>query len=125
MQILKSLVTVTEDEGTGWRARVEGYSVGGKTGTAEKFINGAYQNKPGQERYVTSFAGVCPALQPNFVCVVVLDDPMLKETWDEETKKMVPFKRGGGTVSAPVFSKLVKRVAPIRGLQPNFEENKG
>ena len=124
-QMLKALVTVTDDKGTGKRARSEGYSVGGKTGTAEKIINGAYQNKAGKERYVTSFAGVCPALEPNFVCVVVLDDPLLKEIWDEKTKKMIPFKRGGGTVAAPVFSKLVKRVAPIRGLQPNFEENKG
>lgn len=122
-QMLKAIATVTEDEGTGKRARAEGYTVGGKTGTAEKLINGVYQNKEGQQRYVTSFAGFCPALDPNFVCVIVLDDPLLKSVWDDETKQMVIFKRGGGTVAAPVFSKLVKRVAPIRGLQPNFEIN--
>jgi len=118
-----ALEAVTQDKGTARRARVDGYIVGGKTGTNHKVVNGAYMREKGKEQYITSFAGMCPVVKPNFVCVVVMDNPKPREIWDETKDKMVEFKRGGGTVAAPIFAKLVKRIAPLRGLQPNFEEN--
>jgi len=107
------LATVTEKGGTAWRAAIEGYTVGGKTGTAWKVdpkLKGYNKDK-----YSVSFVGMVPAENPNFVCVVVLDEPMLKV--HPETGK--EFKRGGGSVAAPVFAKVAKRVIKRRNVAPN------
>jgi len=106
-----ALATVTQKGGTAWRAAIEGYTVGGKTGTAWKLDKGVYN----KDMYSVSFVGMVPADKPDFVCVVVIDDPRLKV--DPETKK--EFKRGGGSVAAPVFAKVAKRVLKIRKVAPN------
>ena len=99
----RSLATVVDKKGTAWRAAVAGYQVAGKTGTTVK-INpkGGYLNG----RYTVSFAGMMPAENPEFVCVVVVDDP--------QTTKV---KRYGGTIAAPIFSKVATRVANRMGLE--------
>jgi cell division protein FtsI/penicillin-binding protein 2 len=57
--------------------------------------------------YIVSFAGMMPAQDPAFVCVVVIDDP--------RTQKVTRY---GGTIAAPVFSKIGTRVAAHMNLQP-------
>jgi cell division protein FtsI/penicillin-binding protein 2 len=105
----RALATVVHGDGmegsvTGWRAMVEGFRAGGKTGTTVK-INpeGGYLHG----RYTVSFAGMMPAEKPAFVCVVVIDDPQTEEV-----------KRYGGTIAAPIFSKVASRVAKHMGLEP-------
>ncbi len=71
-QLIQLLEAVTTQEGaTGVRARIPGYRVAGKTGTAYKFINGSYS----QDHYTSIFAGLAPASAPRLAAVVVIDDP--------------------------------------------------
>ena len=99
-----ALATVVDKKGTAWRAAVQGYVVAGKTGTTKK-INpkGGYLDG----RYTVSFAGMMPAKDPAFVCVVVVDDPQTTDV-----------KRYGGTIAAPIFAKVASRVANRMGLEP-------
>jgi membrane peptidoglycan carboxypeptidase len=87
--------------GTGRAAQMGNYSAAGKTGTAQKIdeVTGRYS----QTRYVASFAGFAPVENPEVACVVSLDEP-----------------RGahlGGTVSAPVFARVVADALRILGVQ--------
>ena len=88
-RILRQAVT----EGTGGDAAVEGYSVGGKTGTAQKYDSATrtYSN----EHYLASFAGYAPGEDPRLVVVVMIDEPR-ESIW-------------GGSVAAPVFKRVVSR----------------
>ena len=96
-----ALATVTEAGGTATLGAVSGFGVAGKTGTAWKVIDGGYD----KNRKVVSFAGMLPVEKPEFVCVVVIDDPG------------VP-KPGGGSVAAPIFSKVAGRLASAMNLKP-------
>ncbi len=87
-RMLQLLVRVTEEGGTGRRARVEGYTVGGKTGTAQKPVPGGYSDLLN----MSSFVGVIPAEAPQLAIIVVLDEP--KKT------------RTGGAAAGPVFSAI-------------------
>jgi cell division protein FtsI (penicillin-binding protein 3) len=83
------LESVVSPEGTASRAQVAGYRVGGKTGTAQKIVNGRYS----QTSYVGSFVGIAPMSKPRFVIAVMVDDP----------KGAV---HTGGGVAAPTFADL-------------------
>lgn len=105
----QALKTVVELGGTATRADVEGFSEGGKTGTAEIWDNKlkAYS----KTRKTVSFVGMLPIESPQFVCVVVVEEP--------RTKKEYNF--GGGTVAAPIWKETMKRVAAYRNLTPTEE----
>jgi cell division protein FtsI/penicillin-binding protein 2 len=75
-----------------------GWSFAGKTGTAQKFVNGEYSHT----QHVASFIGFMPAEDPAFVALVMVDDP-----------KTAPRKDYGAQVSAPVFAAIAKQVAQI------------
>ncbi len=81
---------VEEDGGTGGKAKIPGYTVAGKTGTAKKVINGQYVNQ-----YVASFVGMAPSINPKFILAVMIDDPSKDSYY-------------GGTVAAPVFKDIMK-----------------
>lgn len=81
---------VTED-GTAQFASIEGISVGGKTGTAQKFIDGQYRN-----RYRASFVGFYPTEEPRYVVLVLLDEPRTSIF--------------GGFVSGPIFRQIASRI---------------
>ncbi len=90
--------------GTATRAAVPGFLVAGKTGTVQKHNpKGGYFT----DRMITSFAGMMPAQDPAFVCIVVIDDP-----------RIPGLKHQGGLIAAPIFSKIGKRVASHLNLQP-------
>ncbi len=98
-QVLRRVVE--EKKGTGIKARIEGYPVAGKTGTAQKVTPGArgYSGK-----YIGSFVGYLPATAPRAVILVMIDEPA---------------GRGfGGTVAAPVFQKIGSAVMTAMGVQP-------
>ena len=80
---------------------------------------GYYNGLNGREtRYTVSFAGMLPADDPEFVCVVVIEDPKTGiPTLDEDGNPVESPKVGGGSVAAPVFSKVATRVANELGLR--------
>lgn len=100
-----ALFHVTDLDGTAKRARIEGYNIGGKTGTAHKVkpTGGYFEN-----RYTVSFVGMLPVEDPAFVCLVVIDDPTSKHCHP-----------GGGSVCAPVFQKLATRLAAAMNIPKN------
>ena len=104
----ESLKTVVETGGTATRADVPGFTEGGKTGTARKhneIAGGHYE-----DRYTVSFAGMLPAENPAFVCIVVVDDPQTTEV-----------KRYGGTIAAPIWKRIAERTAAHMHLTPTEE----
>src|SRR4029079_19437563 len=68
---MRGLLRLVVTDGTGRKADAVGYRVGGKTGTAEKLLNGHYTSTA----VVTSFAGVFPMDDPRYVMVMMLDEP--------------------------------------------------
>jgi len=112
---MRSLLRLVVMKGTGKKADAPGYRIGGKTGTAQKLINGRYS----QTINITSFAGVFPMDDPRYVVVVMLDEP-------KATPETYGFTTAGWNV-APVVSRTVSRIAPMLGVTPdmNREPNMG
>jgi cell division protein FtsI (penicillin-binding protein 3) len=102
--VLEMMEAVTEDAGTAPRARVPGYRIAGKTGTARKVGPQGYDD----ERHVALFAGVAPLSDPRFVMVVVINEPG-------------GSARGGGAVAAPVFGQVAARALRLLGVEPDGE----
>lgn len=95
--------------GTAKKAEVKGYEVAGKTGTAEKVINGKYDKK----RQTNSFLSVFPASDPKYALLVIIDEPKgLKETFGHAE---------AGWNVVPVSGKIISKVAPQLGLKANFD----
>jgi len=93
MKDLTRMLTRVVETGTGTSAYLPGWSIAGKTGTAEKFIDGEYS----RTKYISNFAGFFPAENPQIVGVIVLNEPKHGFHW-------------GGTGAAPVFRRVVKRI---------------
>lgn len=91
--------------GTGVRAQVPGYHVGGKTGTANKIEAGAYVKK-----YVASFVGIAPLSNPRLVVAVMIDEPSENGFY-------------GGLVAAPLFSEIMQMALNYLGVPPDKLED--
>jgi len=104
-QVVETLVHVVE-EGTGKAAAVEGYAVGGKTGTAQKYD--AALKTYSSHKYLASFIGVAPARDPRVVVLVMIDEP-----------KGAIY---GGSVAAPVFKRVVQRTLRYLNVPPETRE---
>ena len=98
------LAEVTRPGGTGTRAAVAGYSVAGKTGSAEKIVAGRYVKNAN----VSSFMGMLPAERPEIGIIVVLDNPTDPATG----------LRTGGITAAPVFAQIAEPVARYLDVRP-------
>lgn len=98
---------VTSPHGTGRRAEVPGYEVGGKTGTAEIPGRGGYNGKA----VIASFLGAFPMSSPRYLVLVMLHEP--KAT--EDTKG----RRTAGLNAAPVAGRVIARTAPLLGMLPH------
>jgi cell division protein FtsI (penicillin-binding protein 3)/stage V sporulation protein D (sporulation-specific penicillin-binding protein) len=110
-QIGNALRGVVSDRGTAAAAAVPGFTISGKTGTAQKVDpHGGYE----QGKYVVSFTGYLPSDHPEFVGLVVLDDA--------HTKK--PELNYGGLVAGPIFSHIAEKAARYLDLQPHEELGK-
>ncbi len=106
---MRYLMRLNAEKGTATRADVKGYYVGGKTGTAEKVINGRYS----KTRLMTDFMAVLPADEPRYLVLIMLDEP-----------KPIPETHGfatSGWNAVPVAAKLIARIAPLLGLEPRFD----
>lgn len=98
-RVRKIMTGVTE--GTAKLAGVPGYQIAGKTGTAKKFINGAYSDTLKR----AFFVGMAPAAKPRYVIAVMVDEP--RKNGDS-----------GGLAAAPVFSDIMRRALVINGIAP-------
>jgi len=85
--------------GTGPRARIMGWRVAGKTGTAHKQENGAYA----ADKYLSSFVGFAPASAPRLVVAIMIDEPSAGQHY-------------GGTVAAPVFAQVMQGALRLLGV---------
>jgi cell division protein FtsI (penicillin-binding protein 3) len=104
---MRELMRLVVTDGTGSKADVPGYEVGGKTGTAEKPANGSYA----RHRLISSFVGVFPMSQPQYLVFVMMDEP-------KGTKASFGFATGGWT-AAPTVGRIVSRIAPLLGVRRN------
>ena len=107
-EMLDMLTEVVENpKGTGGLARVSGYTVAGKTGTARIAKQGGYEAK----RHVGNFVGIAPTSKPRLVVAVVINDPQVGYY--------------GGAVAAPVFSKVMAGALRIMNIPPDKAEATG
>jgi cell division protein FtsI (penicillin-binding protein 3) len=102
-QLLRLVVT----DGTGKKADVPGYDVGGKTGTAEKPANGSYA----RNLLISSFCGVFPINDPQYLVFVMLDEP-------HGNKQSAGFATGGWTAAPPV-GRVIAKIGPLLGVRRN------
>ena len=107
-QIRDMLELAVGKDGTGSRAAVPGYRVGGKTGTARKVTAGGYT----EDRYMALFAGFAPATSPRLAMVVVIDEPQGSEYY-------------GGQVAAPVFGRVMSGALRLLDVAPDDLESLG
>jgi len=109
--ILRKIVTTKE--GTAGLVNIEGYEVGGKTGTAQKTTLGGYSKAK-----VNTFAGIFPTTNPKYVLIVLLDEPKTSSDYIYEYKnkkgsyKGTPFNTAGWT-SVEVAGKIIEKIGPI------------
>jgi cell division protein FtsI (penicillin-binding protein 3) len=101
-ELTRILEGVVQVGGTAVRARIEGYTVAGKTGTAQKLVNGRYSRSD----YNVSFVGFVPSRNPVYTIIVVIDSP---RTY-----------RYGGLVAAPVWQRIAEAALRHRGVPPTL-----
>jgi len=107
-ETLRYLFRLNATEGSAGKADVIGYRVGGKTGTAEKVVNGRYS----KDQRLASFIGAFPMDKPKYLVLVMLDDPKsLPETYGFAT---------AGWNAVPTAGKIIERIAPMLGVEPEF-----
>ena len=100
--VREMLEMAVQPGGTAPRARVMGYRVAGKTGTAHKLENGGYA----AHKYISSFVGFAPVSDPRLVIAVMIDEPSNGQYY-------------GGAVSAPVFSQVMQGALRSLGVPPD------
>ncbi len=105
---IRYLFRLNAEKGTAAKADVPGYRVGGKTGTAEKVVNGRYA----ADKLLNSFIGAFPMDKPRYAIIVMLDEP-----------KAAPGTYGFATAgwnTVPTAGKIIERIAPMLGIEPVF-----
>ncbi|MBX9711066.1 MAG: penicillin-binding protein 2 [Xanthobacteraceae bacterium] len=106
---MRYLMRLNAEIGTAKNADVKGYYIGGKTGTAEKVVNGKYAKK----RVLNAFTAILPADNPKFQLLVMLDEPQaLPETHGYITS---------GWNAVPTGGNVIARIAPLLGIAPRFD----
>ncbi len=107
--MMRYLMRLNAEKGTAAKADVKGFYVGGKTGTAEKVVNGRYA----RNKLLTTFTAILPADAPRYQLLIMIDEPQgLPETHNFATS---------GWNAAPTAGKVIARIAPLLGVAPRFE----
>lgn len=103
---MKRLFSATIEQGTGRRARVKGYLIGGKTGTAEILgDSGEYKDK----QNLATFVGFAPLNNPKFIVLVGINSPQGRY-------------RGGGSAAAPVFKEFATKAFAVLNIRPTVHK---
>ena len=106
---MRYLMRLNAEKGTASKAEVNGYYVGGKTGTSEKVVGGRYS----KNKLLTTFTAILPADKPRYQVLIMLDEPQgLPETHGYATS---------GWNAAPTAGKVIARIAPMLGVEPRFD----
>lgn len=105
---MRYLMKLNVEDGTGGKAAVAGYRVGGKTGSAEKVVGGRYSG----DHRLTTFLAAFPIEEPRYVVLVLLDEP-------QPTPATFGFATAGWN-AAPATAKVIARIAPLLGVEPVF-----
>lgn len=104
---IRQLMRLVVSDGTGRKANVKGYQVGGKTGTAEKIGASGYD----RSRLISSFVGAFPSHEPRYVVMVMIDEPKgQRHSYGYAT---------AGWVAAPAIAEIVSSMADVLGLVPD------
>lgn len=106
---MRYLMRLNAEKGTATKANVDGYYIGGKTGTAEKVVNGRYS----KHKLLTDFMAVLPADKPKYLMMIMLDEP-------QATPETHGFATAGWN-AAPTAAKVIARIAPLLDLEPRFD----
>jgi cell division protein FtsI (penicillin-binding protein 3) len=109
-EVAASMLRQVVTRGTASFGEVEGYEVGGKTGTADKVKRGGGYDKG---KNINTFAAMFPASDPQYVLVVTLDEA-------SENTGPKP-RRTAGWTAVPVAAEVIRRTAPLLGLRPKIE----
>ncbi len=99
-------IVVSTDEGSGRNARIEGYRIGGKTGTGEKLDN--YVDGEQVVEYILSFYAYLPADDPEYAVLITLDEPVVGDAQSS-------------TIAVPVVAALLEDIIPYLGIEPSYE----
>lgn len=109
MKCLKYTIHNVRNGNGGNLADVYGYTVAGKSGTANKIVDGKYSKK----NYFSSFVGIAPAQKPRFVLLVSMDEPQIT------LKHGIGYLYYGGKCAAPVFREIARRSFKYLGIAPD------
>ncbi len=101
MDIVESVVS----QGSGKAAYIPGYRIGGKTGTAQKVIDGRYA----QGKYICSFIGIAPTDNPQIVVLAIVDEPTGVSAF-------------GSTTAGPIVKEIMNDALPYLGVEPKYSE---
>jgi cell division protein FtsI (penicillin-binding protein 3) len=107
--LMRYLMRLNVEKGTARKADVPGYYIGGKTGTADKVVNGRYS----KTKVLTDFMAIMPADHPRYLLLIMLDEP-----------KATPETHGfttSGWNAVPVGGRIVARIAPLLGIPPRMD----
>ena len=107
---MRYLFRLNSEKGSGRRAEAEGYFVGGKTGTAEKVVNGRYSSTKKFNAFLAAF----PIDDPQYIVLTIIDEPQPAKGQATAT---------AGLNAAPVAGAIIRRSAPLLGLQPDFSHD--
>ena len=107
--LMRYLMRLNVEKGSGRKADIPGYYVGAKTGTAEKVVNGRYS----KTKLLTTFTAVLPADHPRYLVTVLLDEP-------QAAPGTYGFATSGWN-AGPTAGKIIARVAPMLGLEPRLD----
>ncbi len=108
-EAMRFLMRLNAERGSAGRATVPGYYVGGKTGTAEKVVNGRYS----RDKRFTTFMAIAPADRPRYLFMTIFDEP-------QPTPDSGGYATSGWNAS-PTTGRIIERVAPLLGIPPRFE----
>ena len=100
-------LNATAPGGSGKRGTVPGYRVGGKTGTAEKVVNGRYS----KEKNFNAFLAAFPMDDPQYLVLTIIDEPKMEGSTRSAT---------AGFTAAPMVSNIIRRSASLLGVKPEF-----
>ncbi|HEY1309340.1 MAG TPA: penicillin-binding transpeptidase domain-containing protein, partial [Pseudolabrys sp.] len=106
---IRYLMRLNAEKGTATKANVNGYYIGGKTGTAEKVVGGHYS----KHKLLTDFMAVLPADKPKYLMMIMLDEP-------QATPETHGFATAGWN-AAPTAAKVIARIAPLLDIEPRFD----
>jgi cell division protein FtsI (penicillin-binding protein 3) len=107
--LMRYLMRLNVEKGSATRADVKGYYVGGKTGTAEKVVNGRYS----KTKVLTDFMAVLPADEPRYLVLIMLDEP-------QPSPETHGFATSGWN-AVPAGAAVIGRIAPLLGMPPRFD----